>query len=1070
MEYYAQVCGLNVRSRRVSGLFWHPDALLDGWRRGEAAHRAPTLVVGAVSARPSEMCLHELFEEQARRSPAAIAVEDTRTRLTYEELDRMADLLASHLREAGVGPDQNVGVYLERSSEYVVACLAALKAGGAYLILELAYPPALLRDVVADSRPRIVLTRERYAGNLPEGTARFNLDEGWEDEAEASGGRSPVSVDPENLAFVSYSSGTTGKPKGIANPHRAPVRSYLWRFGLSDYGPGDRVGCNVFFIWEMLRPLLRGATTVVIPDDVIYDPGALIRFMEEYEISEILMTPSLLETVLGASGADLAERLSALRVLWLNGEVVTRTLARRAMTALPQVRLLNVYSCSETHDAAAGDLRELSENSDSTYCPVGQPIDPDRLYILDEDLREVPEGEAGELVVGGDCLARGYVKLPEKTEESFPADPFSSEDGARMYRTGDKARILPDGNLEILGRTDFMVKIRGYSVELGAVEAAIEQSIAVRACVVVADGEEGEDKRLVAYLVPSTKSERGGRYAGWELDPRTGRSKEIRHHLQERLPHYAVPATFVEVEALPLQATSGKVDRAQLPEPPARVTPRTPETDEPVRRLSEDASRREKEEALARAWEDVLRLERDDVQPEDNFFDLGGHSLAAAQLSSRVEEVFGVHVSMGDFLEDPTVGGLCDRIESLQRAGGEGPTRPDPRAEAVLDPEISPQAISLLDARSVFLTGATGFLGAFLLDELLRRTEAGIRCLVRPRDDLMSPIRENLRRYGLRWSDEDLERRVVPVAGDLGETLFGMTEEAFGELAEEVDLIFHAAAVVNLVYPYEALAPANVGGTREVLRLACLDGARPVHYVSTNGIFPTGHGLCEEDADLDALADAREDGYGQSKWVAEKLVREAAQRGLPVRVYRPGNISGHSVTGASNPNDFLGALVAESLRIGAAPEIDDWRVEMTPVDFVVAAICHLAAEPETPGSVFHLANPDPPQASDVFSWLEDMGYDVEPLPLPEWLEAQREAPRREAEDIVGSILGRMSEEEIREDNAYDDRNTRHALGDAGPERPAIDAALLGRYARYFAERGWIGAPPVLSGGSRAKTT
>ncbi len=1015
------------------------------------------------------MCLHELFEEQARRSPSALAVEDTGTRLTYEELDRRADLLASYLRDAGIGPDETVGVYLERCAEYVVACLAALKAGGAYLVLELAYPPSLLGEVVADSEPRIVLTRERYAGNLPDGAPRLCLDEGWEGEIEAPGGGDPVSVDLEDLAFVSYSSGTTGKPKGIANPHRAPVRSYQWRFGLSDYGPGDRVGCNVFFIWEMLRPLLRGATTVVIPDDVIYDPGALIRFLEEYEISEVLMTPSLLETVLGASGPDLAERLSALRVLWLNGEVVTRTLARRAMTSLPQVRLLNVYSCSETHDAAAGDLGELSENPDSTYCPVGRPIDPDRLYILDEDLREVPDGEAGELVVGGDCLARGYVKLPEKTEEAFPADPFSSEDGARMYRTGDRARILPDGNLEILGRTDFMVKIRGYSVELGAVEAAIEGSIAVRACVVVADGEEGEDKRLVAYLVPSAEDERGGRYAGWDIDPRTGRSKEIRHHLQERLPHYAVPATFVEVEALPLHAASGKVDRAQLPEPPARAETRPSEPDEPVRRLSADAPRSEKEEVLTRAWEDVLRLERGEVGSEDNFFDLGGHSLVAAQLSGRVEEAFGVHVSMGDFLEDPTVGGLCDRIEALQRAGEKAPTRPDPRAEAVLEPEISPQAISLRDARSVFLTGATGFLGAFLLDELLRRTEAGIHCLVRPREDLMAPIRDNLRRYGLRWSDEDLKRRVVPVAGDLGEPLFGMTEEAFGKLAEEVDVIFHAGAVVNLVYPYEALASANVSGTREVLRLACLDGATPVHLVSTNGIFPPSHGLCEEDADLDALADAREDGYGQTKWVAEKLVLEAAERGLPVRVYRPGNISGHSVTGASNPNDFLGSFVAESLRIGAAPEIDDWRVEMTPVDFVVGAICHVAAEPETPGRVFHLANPDPPQASDAFSWLEDMGYDVKPLPLPEWLEAQREAPRRGAEDVVGSILSGMSEEEIREDNTYDDSNTRRALGDDGPERPAIDAALLGTYARYFAERGWIGAPPVLSGGSRAKT-
>ena len=1022
----------------------------------------------------TDLCLHELFEEQARLSPSAPALEDTRTRLTYEELDRSADLLASYLREAGIGADELVGVYMERRVEYVVACLAALKAGGAYLPLELAYPPALLSDVIDDSRPRVVLTQERYAENLPEGTSSLCMDEGWEMGIEGSGNKGPSPADQDDLAFVSYSSGTTGRPKGIANPHRAAVRSYLWRFGLSDYGPGDRVGCNVFFIWEMLRPLLRGATTVVIPDDVIYDPRALIRFLEEYGISETLITPSLLETVLDASGPGLAQRLSSLRVLWLNGEVVTRTLARRALSLLPGTRLLNVYSCSETHEVAAGDLRELSESPHSTYCPVGRPMNPDRLYVVDEQGRKVPDGEAGELFVGGECLARGYVNLPEKTEESFPPDPFSPEEGARTYRTGDKARILPDGNLEILGRTDFMVKIRGYSVELGAVEAAVEENLAVRACVVVADGSEGEDKRLIAYLVPSSEDERGERCAGWKLDPATGRSPELRRRLRESLPHYAIPATFVELEALPLHDVSGKVDRERLPDPPARVAPSTSEAEEPVRNLSADASRSEKEALLARAWEDVLRLERGEVRTDDNFFDLGGHSLAAAQLSGRVEDAFGVHVSMGAFLEDPTVGGLCDRIEALQHDGAQRVAGPDLRAEAVLDPDIGPEAAgdatSLRDARNLFLTGATGFLGAFLLDALLRRTDAQIYCLVRPREDpdVTGPIRDNLRRYRLRPTEEDLAR-IIPVAGDLGEPLLGMTGETFDSLAREVDVVIHAGAVVNLVYPYGALAPANVGGTREVLRLACLHGTKPLHYVSTNGIFPAGHGLCEEDVDIDTLPDALEDGYGQSKWVAERLVWEAAGRGLPVYVYRPGNISGHSVTGASNPRDFLGALIAESLRIGRTPEIEGWRMEMTPVDFVAEAICHLAAESGTPGRAFHLADPDPVPASEVFSWLADMGYDTGPLPYAEWLEAQRESSHRD--DVVGSVLGAATsgEHEIRDDNTYDDRNTQLALEGSGLKRPAVDARLLERYARYFAERGWVRTPPALSGGRQTST-
>lgn len=1032
---------------------------------------------------PDGACLHELIEAQARRTPEAPAVEDAGVYLTYAELDRSADALAAHLRGLGLRPDALAGVYMERSADFVVACLAILKAGGAYLPLELAYPPKLLAEVVADSGPRVVLTRERYAERLPRGQSLFCMDEGWESGLDAGSPWDGPRVDRENLAFVSYSSGTTGKPKGIANPHRAAVLSYLWRFGVSDYAPGDRVGCNVFFIWEMLRPLLRGATTVVIPDGVIYHPAALIRFLEGRAVTEVLVTPSLLEAVLDANadGPKLGERLPALRTLWLNGEVVTRTLARRARGALPETRLLNVYSCSETHEVAAGDLAELMRNPHSTYCPVGLPMDPETTYILDENGRPLPDGEAGELFVGGGCLARGYVNLPEKTEESFPPDPFSGEEGARMYRSGDKARMLPDGSLEILGRTDFMVKIRGYSVELGAVEAAIEKNVAVRASVVVAEGGEGEDKRLVAYLVPSPEPEREERYSGWEIDPRTGRSPGLRRRLQDSLPHYAIPAVFVETASLPLQATSGKVDRNELPPPPPR--PRAAASG-PVGSVPDDAPRAEKEAVLARVWEEVLRLESGDVRPDDDFFDLGGHSLAAAQLSGRVEETFGVHVTMPDFLENPTVAGLCDRIEALRRGeanGGSPSARSavDLRAEAVLEPEISPEsaaaaATTLGDARNVFLTGATGFLGAFLLDGLLSRTDARVHCLVRPRNgtDPAVAIRENLRRYGL---SPDAGDRVVPVAGDLGAPLLGLSREGFDGLASGVDAVIHAGAAVNLIYPYEAIKAPNVGGTREVLRLACRHRAKPLHHVSTNGIFPPNHGLCEEDADLDSLADAREDGYGRSKWVAEALVRRAAERGLPVRVYRPGNISGHSESGASNPRDLTGALLVETLRRGRAPEADDWRLEMTPVDFVVAAILHLADRPDTVGRTFHLADPDPVPAASVFDWLEELGYPLERLPYAEWARASRDASRdaprntsrRNGEDVFGGVLGGVGEAEIRDTNTYDDRNTRRYLGDGGPVRPRPDGALFERYARYFAGRGWAEGPKAPSGGGRA---
>ena len=1036
-----------------------------------------------MNTNPQDTPLHRLFEEQVRRSPNAPAVVDTQGVLTYEELDRRAELLASHLRSLGVGPDELVGVYMERCVEYVVACLAALKAGGAFLTLELAYPASPLGEVVADARPRVVLTHKHYAERLPRGQERFCLDQGWEEVLDEVPGVEPgPEPGPENLVFVSYSSGTTGKPKGIANPHRAPVRSYLWRFGVSDYGPGDQVACNVFFIWEMFRPLLRGGATYVIPDDVIYDPEAVVRFLEGCRITEVLMTPSLLGAVLNAGGPEVGTRLSALRTLWLNGEVVTKTLARRVLDLLPGTCVINLYSASETHEVAAGDLQDLIDSTSATYCPVGRPVNPELLYILDEEARPVPDGAAGELYVGGDFLARGYVNRPELTAQRFLEDPFVSEEGARMYRTGDKARLLPDGSLEILGRVDFMVKVRGYSIELGAVEAAIEKNLAVRSCVVVAEGEEGEDKRLVAYLVPSPDTERGERYAGWSIDARTGRSPEIRRKLQESLPHYSIPAVFVELEELPLQDTTGKVDREQLPPPPARVSSTTTfDPQEHAEAISADAPRDEKEALLVGIWQDVLRLEEGDVRRDDNFFDIGGHSLAAAQLLSSMDGAFGVRLSMREFLESPTVVGMCDAIEARQLREGDGRETDmespavDLRSEAVLEPEITPEgagageAITLQDSRRVFLTGATGFLGAFLLDALLSRTEAEVHCLVRLRKgedaDSATSVRANLQRYGL-WEPGHAQR-IVPVVGDLSKPLLGMVEEDFHALARSLDLVIHNGAAVNLIYPYAGLKPVNVDGTREILRLACLHKTKPVHYVSTNGIFSPGTPLCEEDVDLDTLTDAREDGYGQSKWVAEKLVWEAAGRGLPVAVYRPGNISGHSTSGASNPRDFQAALLVESLRLGRAPQLDGWRMEMTPVDFVSHAICYLASKPKALGQVFHLVDPNPVPAERVFTWLEELGYPLKRLDYTDWLEALREASEGHTDDIVGSILGGASAEtyELWDGNIYNDSNTRRALQGSGLRRPQIDASLLRNYARYFMQEGWI-EPPTEQEGRR----
>ena len=478
----------NDENRRLNGVAHISEAESSLQNGSEATHNSTITKQAPVIDIKKD--ISALIDRQMRTSPNTIALEDETTSLTYGELDQKVTLLANRLRDHGVGRDKLVGVLLGRSANYVIACLAALRAGGAFLVLELAYPPNLLADVIEDAKPILVITNSTQANQINADVPLIILDKhGMDTPIEPVDERSPLPAedDLQRLAFVSYSSGSTGRPKGILNPHMAPVLSYDLRFRLSDLSPGDRVACNVFFIWEMLRPLVRGATTVCVPDEASYDPVALVDMLSLRHVTETLMTPTLLAAVLSRH-SDIQADLPDLRTLWFNGEVVTTDLARRAMKALPNVRLLNCYSASETHEIACGDIRNVMDH-EAPYCPVGPPMEPHHIYILDQNRQKVEIGVAGELFVGGSMLARGYLNLAETTAEAFIPNPFDSTPGARMYRTGDLARMLPSGILEITGRVGAMIKVRGYSVVPGKVENAIIEQLAVKQCAVIAHGE-----------------------------------------------------------------------------------------------------------------------------------------------------------------------------------------------------------------------------------------------------------------------------------------------------------------------------------------------------------------------------------------------------------------------------------------------------------------------------------------------------------------------------------------------------------------------------------------------------
>ncbi|HEX5758263.1 MAG TPA: amino acid adenylation domain-containing protein [Thermoanaerobaculia bacterium] len=614
-------------------------AVLADWSEGEA--------LGKISG--EEGLLHGLVAAQAARTPERRALvwapeAGERAELTYAELDGAAQRLARRLAALGVGPEVRVGVALARTADLPVALLAILKAGGAYVPLDPSYPPARLALMIDDARTGqagfVILTqshlRERLAEMaLPSGTALVCVD-----DLEAAAPMPLASLTQPssgNLAYLIYTSGSTGRPKGVAIEHRSAAAFVRWargRFSDAELA-GVFASTSINFdlsVYELFVPLAWGGT-VVLGDNAL----SLATTPAAGEVTLVNTVPSAMAELLRLGAVP-----PSVRTVNLAGEPLRKALAQRIHDLGSVERVWNLYGPSEDTTYSTFALAAPGAESEPT---IGRAVGGSRAYVLDRRLHPCPPGVPGELYLGGEGLARGYLHRPELTAESFVPDPFAAAPGARLYRTGDLARWLPAGELEFLGRIDHQVKLRGFRIELGEIEAALAAHPAVRETVVLAREDEPGEKRLVAYVVP--------REGALDL-------AELRGHLVRRLPDYMVPAAFVVLPALPL-TPNGKVDRKALPAPAWEAgerpaAPRTPA-----------------EELVAGIWTDVLR--RPDVGPEDDFFALGGHSLLATQVVSRVRDVFGVELPLRKLFELPTVAAFAGHLEALQRAA-EGPPPP----------------------------------------------------------------------------------------------------------------------------------------------------------------------------------------------------------------------------------------------------------------------------------------------------------------------------------------------------------------------------------------------------------
>ena len=602
-----------------------------------------------------DRCLHHAFEEQAATTPDAVALVFEGEQLTYRDLNERTNRLAHFLRLEGVGPDVHVGVSMERSLEMVIALYAILKAGGAYVPIDPAYPSERIAFLLEDAGIDILLSQSHLAELFSafDGSVVY-LDSEWNERIADQPAEKPNPVaSPNNLAYIIYTSGSTGKPKGVMIEHRAIVNRLLWMQEAYSLDETDCVLQKTPFsfdvsVWEFFWPLQVGAKLVIARPEGHKDTGYLTEIISSEGVTTMHFVPSMLQLFVEAEGV---EGCASLRKVICSGEALSIAHQERFFERL-DAELHNLYGPTE----AAVDVTywRCRPREKLRSVPIGQPIANIKLYVLDRLMHPVPIGVAGELHIGGVGLARGYLNRPELTAEKFVADPFDNTPGARLYKTGDLVRYLPDGNIEYLGRLDFQVKVRGFRIELGEIEEALKKHSDVQESTVIVREDMPGDKRLTAYLVAE---------AGISIEG-------LRRFLGERLPEYMVPSAFVTLEKMPL-TLNGKLDRRALPAPELQRSSLSNEFQPPSTHV---------EKELAGIWEQVLRLDR--VGVRDNFFELGGDSILAIQITSKANQA-GIHLAPHQIFKHKTIAELAlaadvREVETVEEgpAAGEAPLTP----------------------------------------------------------------------------------------------------------------------------------------------------------------------------------------------------------------------------------------------------------------------------------------------------------------------------------------------------------------------------------------------------------
>eukprot|EP00667_Euglena_gracilis_P000671 EG_transcript_671 len=935
------------------------------------------------------------FHANAEKHPQRIAISYQGLSVTYEELDHQSSQLANRLRQDGIAQHDVIGLYGHRSPAVVLCILAVLKAGAAYSMMDPAYPSDRIMLCMQIAQPKGWL-QIAAAGAPPEDLRNFLQGlqlKAWHsiDEPNSAGLAQllqgvpttlpAVTIAPLDTAMVAFTSGSTGIPKAVSCKHSPLTAFYPWmsqRFGM---GESDRFAMCSGIAHDPLQrdiftPLFLGATICIPTQDTITTPGQLARWMYDNQITQSCCTPAMGQILITVE--DPTFTIPSLKVCLFVGDVLIKRDVLLLHKLAPNVKVVNMFGTTETQRSVgyyevprdAAQLAKLKE-----IIPCGRGMKDVGLILLNKAGLQAGLGEAAEIYVRSPHLSKGYLGLPEDTAAKFIPNPFQpSVAWDRWYRTGDLGHYLPSGDVECVGRADDQIKIRGFRIELGEINAKLSSHPAVKESVTRVALDRAGEKQIVCYVVPTAA-------AAAQVATLPG---ELREFLKTKVPSYMVPKAVILLQKMPL-TPNGKINHKALP-PLDSVDADLPENTASLDHLTPTQLK-----VL-----EVIRaaLHTNAVGPEDNFFNVGGHSLAAIRTTMELNKSFGIQLPTSVIFNEQTavrIGSAVDAVRSGS-AGKAAAPKVDMLAEAVPAADIQARDGAIPPSGKpvgAFVTGADGFVGSFVVHTLVELTDCPIYCLVLSEsvDEAKARMTRALEAIG-RWTDA-CEGRLRILPGNLAKPKLGLTPEAYEDVANNTDVLFHVGAWVNWLHDYYTLKPINVGGTAEVLRLA-VAGSRlkSCHHISTTNVYETPSLLAKpsvpELLDL-TVTEGIDGGYSQSKWVADAMMGNARRRGIPVSVYRPGFITGDSQTGKWTTDDFLCRFLKGCTQLGLHPDLPGHLgIDMSPVDYVAGAVVRLAINPDTHGKTYHVVSPQLFPYPRYFESLRRNGYAVTPVPYAEW--------------------------------------------------------------------------------------